>query len=395
MSTRRRLAVSLVAVAAAASAVPLLVGSTASSAPAPAQCPSTPSYGYTIPTPVGAPATVSGLDSGDGPVVGVSALGSDKKLYYVESDISEDPLLVSQLACLGGQATDAPAIALGLDDSRAFFVRAASGTIYQRYVTSNYSSIGAFTPVNNAATTSGPAAVQTADGQWHLFVRGLNGALYHGFRQTSGLSSWRFESLGGRITGQPAAIVDGTRILVAATTPSGSIYTRRGTNFVWGPWAKVVAPIAGNSPTQVKTYTPPSLVRNPFTGQITMYAAHVNQGLFAITKAANTAFSGSWVRIDTLLPAHARIAAATDGDNSIVYARFLDRSSGRYVLAYTQFLDSAGEWSDYFIAPYACYNCAPADIASSTAEVSGRSAKNSPGKGRLAEQPKTRTVLGG
>jgi hypothetical protein len=395
MSTRRRLAVSLVAVAAAASAVPLLVGSNASSAPAPAQCPSTPSYNYTIPTPVGPPATVSGLDSDDGPAVGLAALGSDRKLYYVESAISEDPLLVSALACLGGQATDAPAVALALDDSRAFFVRAPNGRIYQRYVTSDYSSTGPFTPVNNAATSHGPAALQTADGQWHLFVRGLNGALYHGFRQTSSLSSWRFESLGGQITGQPAAIVDGTRILVAAATPGGSIYTIRGTNFAWGPWAKVVAPVAGNTPVQVKTSSPPSLVRNPFTAQITMYAAHVNQGLFSITKTANTAFGGSWVRIDTLLPAGARIAAGTDGDNSIVYARFLDRSSGQYVLAYTQFLDSTGEWSDYFVAPYACYNCAPDLSTASGAEVSSRSAKSSPGKGRLAERPKTRTVLGG
>jgi Repeat of unknown function (DUF346) len=394
MSTRRRLAVSLVAAAAAASAVPLLVGSNASSAPAPAQCPSQPSYFNTIPTPVGPPATVSGLEGGGGPAVGVAALGSDRKLYYVESDISEDPLPSSALACLGGLATDAPAVALGADDSRAFFVRAANGTIYQRYVTVDYSSTGAFTPVNNAATTSGPAAVQTANGQWHLFVRGLNGALYHGFRQTSSLSSWRFESLGGQIVGQPAAIVDGTRILVAATTPGGAIYTIRGTNFAWGPWAKVVAPIAGNNPTQVKTNTPPSLVRNPFTAQITMYAAHVNQGLFAITKQANTAFSGFWVRIDTLLPSDARIAAATDGDNSIVYARFLDRPSGQYVLAYTQFRESEGEWSDYFLAPYACYNCAP-DLSTVDAEVSSKSAKNSPGKGKLAEQPRTKRVLGG
>ena len=126
MSTRR-LAVSLVAAVAAASAVPLLVGTNASSAPAPAQCPSTPSYDYTIPTPVGPPATVSGLDSEGGPAVGMAALGADKKLYYVESDISGDPLLVSALACLGGQATDAPAVALGSQGQRAFFVRAANG----------------------------------------------------------------------------------------------------------------------------------------------------------------------------------------------------------------------------------------------------------------------------
>lgn len=401
MSTRRRLAVSLVAAAAAASAVPLFVGSNASSAPAPAQCPSTPSYDYTIPTPVGAPAAVSIPDGLDGPVVGFSALGSDRKLYYTEADISTDPLLVSPLACLGGQATDAPAVVASQNGGRAFFVRAANGTLYQRYVTTNYSSLGAFTPVNNAASTNGPAAVQTPDGQYHLFVRGTNGALYHGFKQTSSSSSWRFTNLGGQITGSPVAIVDGSRILVAVTTPTQSIYTIRGfnfdSNFTWGPFTKVVSQLAGSS-IQVKTKTPPSLVKDPFTGRITMYAAHVNYGLVRISKSANTAFSGTWFRIDTLLPSDARIAAGTTGENSIVYATFLDRSSGRQVTAYTQFLASAGEWSDYFLAPYTCFNCAPfgVDVTAAKAEgKAGKSAKGSPGKGLVTKMPKTKVVLGG
>ena len=393
MSTRRRLAVSLVAAAAAASAVPLLVGSTASSAPAPAQCPSTPSYDYTIPTPVGPPAAVS-LSVEDFVDVGYAALGADRKLYYVESNIDDpESLLVSQLACLGGQATDSPAVAEGLAGERAFFVRAANGTLYQRYVTTNYSSLGAFTPVNNAATTHGPAAVQTADGQWHLFVRGTNGALYHGFRQTSSLSSWRFESLGGQILGSPSVVVDGSRLLVAAVGTNKSIYTIRGTNFAWGPWTKVVAPVAGHPTTQVMTNTPPSLVRNPETGAITMYAAHVNYGLFSITKAVNTAFSGTWFRLDTLLPSDARIAAATNGTDSIVYARFLDRPSGQYVTAYTQFVAAVGEWSDYFLAPYTCYNCAPFGVDSSVAKTASKAAQSSPGKGSTAKMPATRKVL--
>ena len=127
MSTRRRLAVSLVAAAAAAGAVPLFVGTGSSSAaPAPAQCPSTPSYDYTIPTPVGPPAAVS-LGEDDFADVGYTALGADKKLYYVESFIDSDPLSVSPLACLGGQATSTPALALGNDGTRAFFVRASNG----------------------------------------------------------------------------------------------------------------------------------------------------------------------------------------------------------------------------------------------------------------------------
>lgn len=393
MSTRRRLAVSLVAAAAAASAVPLFVGSSASSAPAPAQCPSTPSYDYTIPTPVGPPTTVT-LSDDDFATVGYSALGADKKLYYVESTIDSDPLAVSPLACLGGQGKDAPAVALGQNGTRAFFVTAANGTIYQRYVTDNYSSVGAFTPVNNAATTNGPAALQTPDGQYHLFVRGTNGALYHGFKQTASNSSWRFESLGGQITGSPVAIVDGSRILVAATTPGGSIYTIRGNNFAWGPFTKVVSQVAGSPTIQVKTNTPPSLVRDPNTNAITMYAAHVNYGLFAISKPANTAFSNYWYRLDTLLPSDARIAAATDGENSIVYAMFKDRPSGQFVTAYTQYLAADGVWSDYFLAPYTCYNCAPFGVDTSVAKSADKSAKLSPGKGKLAEMPATKKVLG-
>jgi hypothetical protein len=386
----------MVAAAAVAGAVPLFVGAgSASAAPAPAGCPSTPSYDYTIPTPVGPPAAMA-LGGDDFADTAYAALGSDKKLYYVESFIDDDPLFVSPLACLGGQATDSPAMALGTDGTRAFFVRTASGAIYQRYVTTNYSSVGAFTPVNNAATTDGPAAVVTPDGQYHLFVRGTNGALYHGFKQSASNSSWRFENLGGQILGSPTAVVDGSRILVAAVGTNKSIYTVRGTNFAWGPFTKIVNQVSGNSPAQVLTNTPPSLTVDPDTGDITMYAASTGYGLYAISKAANTGFNGLWFRLDTVLPSDARIAAATNGTDSIVYARFLDRPSGQYVTAYTQYLDSAGDWSDYFLAPYTCYNCAPfgVDTSSKTAGKSVADAKLSPGKGVLKQMPGTKKVLG-
>jgi hypothetical protein len=397
MSTRRRLAVSLVAAAAVAGAVPLVVGSgTSSAAPAPAGCPSTPSYDFTIPTPVGPP-TATSLSSGDFATTAYAALGADKKLYYVESTIDGDPLAVSPLACLGGQAMDSPAVTEGADGTRAFFVTAANGTIYQRFVTTNYSSLGAFTPVNSAATTAGPAAVQTPDGQYHLFVRGTNGALYHGFKQSASLSSWRFESLGGSIVGPVSAVVDGSRILVAATTSTGSIYTIRGTNFAWGPWTKVVNQVSGNSPTQVMTRTTPALVRNPGNGAITMYAALSNTGLFAISKAANASFTGAlWFRLDSLLPPDARIAAATDGLNSIVYARFLDRSSGQTLTAYTQFTTATSQWSDYFLAPFTCFNCAPFGVDTS-AKAAGTSAARTnltPGAGKQSNMPSTKKILG-
>jgi hypothetical protein len=404
MSTRRRLAVSLVAAVAVAGAVPLFVGAgTSSAAPAPAGCPSTPSYDFTIPTAVGAPTAIS-LTGDDFASTGYTALGADKKLYYVEANIDGDPLSVSQLACLGGQAKDGPGLAEGLDGTRAFFVTAANGTIYQRYVTSNYSSLGAFTPVNNATTTNGPAAVVDADGQYHLFVRGTNGSLYHGFRQGGG---WRFENLGGQITGSPTAIMDGggvlgfpravgggSRILVAVTAPTGSIYTITGSNFAWGPWTKIVNQVNGNSPRQIMTKTTPALTRNQNTGAITMYAANSTFGLFAISKAATTGFTGSrWFRLDSVLPADARIAAATDGQNSIVYARFMDRPSGQTITAYTQFLVGSGGWSDYSLAPFTCFNCAPFGV-DTTAASTTRAGRLGPGHGLMSVMPSTRKVLG-
>ncbi len=378
MSTRRRLAVSLVAAAAAAGAVPLFVGSPASSAQAPAQCPSTPSYDYTMPTAVGAPAAVS-LSGG---VAGYAALGADKKLYYNAQDISSNPLLVTQLGCLGGQATDAPAVIQNLDGGLAFFVRAASGRIYYRFVASpfpttgdtDYSSIGSFTPITNAIFTGGVGAVQTPDGVYHIFGRGTNGALYHGFRQAGG--TWRFENLGGSILGQPAVALDGNRVLVAVSTPSGAIYTKRGTSFAWGPYVKVLAPRTVSGPA-FTTVTSPSLVANTDSGLITLYAVGSNQGLYRLSKLPNAAFPSSvpWERIDTVLPAGARIAAAESGSgetgDAIVYASWFDKATNAPVAAYTQFLPGQG-WLDYALVPYGCFSCAADSGVSPTAQKTGQ-----------------------
>ena len=396
MSTRRRLAVSLVAAAAAAGAVPLFVGTGSSSAaPAPAQCPSNPSYDYTIPTPVGPPAAAS-LGEDDFAQVGYTALGADKKLYYVESFIDGDPLTVSPLACLGGQATGTPGIAIGQDGTRAFFVRASTGKLYQRYVTTNYSSLGNYTALNAGASTDGPAAVQTPDGQYHLFVRGNDGALHHGYRTTTSPTSWRFERIGGAIVGTPSVVVDGSRVLVAAVGTNGAIYTVRGGTAAWGPFTKVVNRVNGTSNTQIATRNAPALVADPDTGAITMYAASSTFGLFAISKAANASFTNAlWYRLDSVLPPNAYIAAATNGSDSIVYARFTDNSSGQTITAYTQYLDSTGVWSDYFLAPYTCFNCAPFGVDTSAKTKAGlASAKLSPGQGQVKKMPATKTVLG-
>ena len=228
-------------------------------------------------------------------------------------------------------------------------------------------------------------------------MRGTNGALYHGFKQSASNSSWRFENLGGQIVGSPTALGDGSPVLVAAVGPNGSVYTIRGTNFAWGPFTKLVNQVNGNTPTQITTKTTPALVKNPETGAITLYAASSTTGLFAISKSANTAFTGQWFRLDSLLPADARIAAATNGSDTVVYATFLDRPSGQKLTAYTQYLASVGEWSDYFLAPYTCYNCAPYGVDTTATKKASKSvadAKLSPGKGVLKQMPGTKKVLG-
>jgi Repeat of unknown function (DUF346) len=402
MSTRRRLAVSVVAAAAVAASVPLFVGSgTAGAAPAPAGCPTLPSFFNTIPTPVGPPTAVS--FNTDTSLIGYSALGADRKLYFYQQDASTtDDTTVSPLFCFGGQATDAPGVVTNGDDgSLAVFVRAANGTLYQRYVTTDVSSIGAFTPVNGAATTNGPAALFFG-GTYHLFVRGTNGALYHGFRQTTSASSWRFEKIGGAIVGSPSATVDGNRVLVAVTGTNGSVYTVRGTNFAWGSFTRLPNQVAGNNPTQIFTNTPPSLVTRP-NGRVSLFVANRTVGLFEITKPAGTNFeSRQWERIDSLLPADARIAAAVDdGNDTIVYARFLDRSSGQTLTTYTQHFAGTGEnaWTDYVLAPYTCFNCAPFDV-STGGPLAGKAGKSAgvktitPEKVKLVPMPDTKKVLG-
>lgn len=354
MSTRRRLAVSLVAAAAAAGAVPLFVGSPASSASGVPSCPAAPSYDYTIPTPAGPPAAVS-LSNG---TVGFAALGSDRKFYYNEQDISLAPPLVSPLACLGGQATDNPAVVEYGDGQRALFVRVADGRIYQKYLADDYRTLARpWTQVNSAASTNGPAAVFGPDGTFHLFVRGTNGSLYAGFRQSTG--TWRWENLGGQIIGSPSAVVDGNDILVAATTSTGYVYTRRGRPFAWGPYTRIVTPIAGTS-SLMTTKSSPALTTGNVTGRVDLFVVSSSYGVVSTSQPGNTQFTTA-VRIDRQpLPFDARIAVGEDGGgNVILYASFLDRAAGQRLTAYTQYIAGASAWTDYHLAPYACSECAP------------------------------------
>jgi hypothetical protein len=198
----------------------------------------------------------------------------------------------------------------------------------------------------------------------------------------------------------PSATIDGNRVLVAVTGTNGSVYTVRGTNFVWGPFTRLPNQVAGSNPTQIFTNTPPSLVTRP-NGNVSLFVANRTVGLFQITKPAGTNFeSRQWQRVDSLLPADARIAAAVDaGNNTIVYARFLDRSRGQILTSYTQHLAGTGanQWTDYVLAPYTCFNCAPepgptGPLAGSAGGSAGVKSI-SPNKAKLAPAGKPTVVI--
>ena len=106
-------------------------------------------------------------------------------------------------------------------------------------------------------------------------------------------------------------------------------------------------------------------------------------------------FRRSFVRSRT-----APACRATTGPDSIVYAQFLDRPSGQIITAYTQFNGqqaingaAVNAWSDYFLAPYTCYNCAPFGVDTTTKAASAKT-KLAPGGGTLSNMPKTKKVLG-
>ena len=156
---------------------------------APVGCPTTPSFDYTMPTPTGPPAATS-LPDGR---VAYSALGSDGRYYLVATDIIGDPPAVGPLECIGGTATDNPAVAAGTSFA-ALFVRTADNGLWQRTLTGSGGGSWSRLPIGGASA-NGPAAVVTAGNVVHLVVRGTNGAVYHATRRGSTWTAW--ESLGG------------------------------------------------------------------------------------------------------------------------------------------------------------------------------------------------------
>jgi len=294
-------------------------------------CPASPSFDYTMPTPTGPPAATS-LPDGR---VAFSALGSDGQYYLVATNIVTDPPAAGPLECLGGTATDNPAVAAGTSFA-ALFVRTADNRLWQRTITSSGTGAWSLLPIGGASP-NGPAALVTSGDVVHLVIRGTNGSIYHATRQGTTWSAW--ENLGGGTLGTPAvAPWPGGKIAILVRTTNNGMYVKYGNTGSWTGWYGMAGATLSN-PTVASGYR---------AGRLDVFVVGTAGGLFQ--KAfANGAWT-SWVQVDSTLPASARIAAAARSSRVIVYAS---------VGGTTTYKQYYGKWVGYFPAPYTCATCLP------------------------------------
>jgi glucose/arabinose dehydrogenase len=306
---------------------------TATFTPVRAGCPATPSHGYTIPAPTGPPAATP-LPGGG---IAFSTLGSDRTTYVAATDIAGDPVAVGPLQCLGGIASDNPAIAAG-SSFAALFVRAGDNSIWQRTLTSSSQGGWAALPIGGA-TTDGPSAVVTSGDVVHLVVRGTDGGVWHATRRGTTWSPW--EDLGGVIHGTPAVAPHPSGgIAIVVRGADNSVWLNRGDTGLWTGWA----PLGGwtvSSPTVAWGFSP---------GHLQLFVAGTLGGLYQ-GDLWTDAWSG-WYQLDDTVPATARLAAAATSERVIVY------SSAGGTTTYRQYTD---RWLGYQPAPYTCATCVPSN----------------------------------
>jgi hypothetical protein len=274
--------------------------------------------------------------------VAFSALGSDGRYYLVATEIVNDPLAAGPLECLGGIATDNPAVAAGASFA-ALFVRTADNRLWQRTVTGSGTGAWSQLPIGGASS-SGPSAVVTAGDVVHLVVRGTNGVVYHATRRGTTWSSW--QSLGGAIYGTPAvAVRPGGGIAIFVRGTNNGVYVKYGDSGSWTGWSRLPG----------ETLSSPAVAWGYQTGRLDLFVAGSAGGLSQ--KAFVNGTWTDWIRLDTTLPASARIAAAARSGRLVIYA------SAGGVTSYKQYV---GRWVGYSPAPYTCAACLPRARSAST-----------------------------
>jgi hypothetical protein len=258
------------------------------------------------------------------------------------TDITGDPVAMGPLQCLGGIATDNPAVAAG-SSFAALFVRAGDNSIWQRTLTGSSQGAWAALPIGGF-TPDGPSAVVTAGDVVHLVVRGTDGGVWHATRRGTTWSAW--ENLGGVINGTPAVAVhpEGGIAVVVRGADNG-IWMKRGDTGWWTGWA----PLGG------RTLSSPTVAWGFSPGHLQLFVAGTLGGLYQGDIWNGT--WGGWFQLDASLPATARLAAAATSGRVIVYAA--DGGS----TTYRQYVD---RWVGYNPAPYTCVTCLPSARAART-----------------------------
>jgi hypothetical protein len=349
LSRRRPVAVLAAGIAAAAATVAsLLVGSPAGAVPG---CVTPPDFDHSIAAPIGGPAAAPT----QGGTIFYSTIGGDGKTYFVDTDIQQPGLAVAPLECFGGGAVDTPAVTeWGL--SRALYVLAPNGRIYQTSVKNGTSTQAPWTQIPGAPAGGGAPVVthSPVGGPIQMFVRGSDNQLYHasrGPREGDPWSAW--ESLGGGLTGLAAAgpVAGGTVVVVRA--PNGVLYQKSGRTGAWGPWIKLTG----------TTSASPTIAAGFGNGRLDLFVTGTAGGLYQATATLGSTKFGAFRKVDVDLPVGAKLAAAGKSGRMIVYATVQDGADT--VVGYDQYYPGLG-WSGFDLAPYTCDDCLPVPAVAAT-----------------------------
>lgn len=347
--SRRRQAAVLGAGCAVATLASLLVGPSAGAAPG---CVSPPDFAHSVPGVIGGPAAAPAADG----TVYWATLGGDRKTYAVETTITGPGLEVGPLECLGGGAVDTPAV-VGYQGGKALYVLAPTGRVYESYAPDG----GTQTTwtLLPGAPVGGSAPVLTTSGNGRtleMFLRGQDNQLYHAQRSAAPDGTWSaFENLGGGLTGLPAAgSPDGGVLVAVVRAPTGTLYQRKGATGGWGPWTK----LAGT------TSASPAIAAGFAPGRLDLLVTGTTGGLYQSTWTAGATGFGAFKKIDTNLPAKAKLAAAAQGGRMIVYTTAGDGAAVQ--AGYDRYVPRLG-WSGFDLAPYSCADCLPDDAVAAAA----------------------------
>ncbi|MCI3278436.1 alpha-galactosidase [Streptomyces cylindrosporus] len=139
-----------------------------------------------------------------------------------------------QWQSLGGELTDAPAVAFTDPGRWTLFARGADGTVVQRGPGTGWSSLGL---PGDRQTYGRPSAVVDSQGRVHVAVRTAADDIWTRSRDTSGQwSAW--SSLGGTVSGSPTLVAVGDAVVLYARAADYTLWQQRYADGAWQGWSK-------------------------------------------------------------------------------------------------------------------------------------------------------------